>query len=71
METLGFPFSYAVERIETEALVNIFYRLSVEEPVVQKVIETRQSRRIKLPDAIIAATALIHDCNQGSSTFFF
>ena len=62
METLGYVFSDPVERKETEDLLSIIYRLPITEPIVQKVIEIRQSRRIKLPDAIIAATALLHDC---------
>ena len=34
----------------------------IDEEVVLKVISIRQTRKMKLPDAIIAATALIHDC---------
>ncbi|WP_162549973.1 PIN domain-containing protein [Hymenobacter nivis] len=34
--------------------------LPLDEPVVQQTILLRQQHRIKLPDAIIAATALIH-----------
>jgi predicted nucleic acid-binding protein len=33
----------------------------LDEPVILKGIETRKSFRIKLPDAIIAATAIVHD----------
>jgi predicted nucleic acid-binding protein len=62
METLGYAFSDPVERTETEALLTILFRLPISESIVQKVIEIRQSRRMKLPDAIIAATALVHDC---------
>ena len=62
METLGYAFSDPDEKQETEALLAILYRLPVSEPIVQEVIEIRQSRRMKLPDAIIAATALLHDC---------
>ncbi|AMJ66531.1 type II toxin-antitoxin system VapC family toxin [Hymenobacter sp. PAMC 26628] len=32
----------------------------LDEPVVQQTIRLRQQHRIKLPDAIIAATALVH-----------
>ncbi|MBK6996019.1 MAG: PIN domain-containing protein [Lewinellaceae bacterium] len=48
--------------LETEKLLSVLFRFSIEEQVVQKVIEIRQSRRMKLPDAIIAASALVHDC---------
>lgn len=34
--------------------------LPLDEPVTQQTILLRQQRRIKLPDAIIAATALVH-----------
>ena len=62
METVGYAFSDPDEKQETEALLAILYRLPISEPIVQEVIEIRQSRRMKLPDAIIAATALLHDC---------
>ena len=35
--------------------------LSLSDPVVYKTIEIRRSSKIKLPDAVIAATAIIHD----------
>ena len=62
METLGYSFADHTEKRETEAFLSILYRLSIDESVVQKVIELRQARRIKLPDAIIAATGLVHGC---------
>ncbi len=62
METLGYPFSDATEKLETEALLNVLLRLRISDPIVAKVIEIRQTRRMKLPYAIIAATALLHDC---------
>lgn len=33
----------------------------LDEPVILKTIAIRKSRRIKIPDAIIAATALVYD----------
>lgn len=62
METLGYPFSDENEKRETEALLDILFRFSIEESIVQKVVEIKQQRRIKLPDAIIAATAIVHNC---------
>ena len=62
METLGYTFSDPTEQQETAALLNILVRLPIAEAVVMKVIEIRQARRIKLPDAIIAATALLNGC---------
>jgi predicted nucleic acid-binding protein len=34
--------------------------LDIEEDIVNKTIIIKKSRRIKLPDAIIAATAIVH-----------
>lgn len=62
METLGYAFSDENEKEAIETLLSVLFRLPIDEEVVQKVISIRQTRRIKLPDAIIAATALIHDC---------
>ncbi|MFN0033673.1 MAG: type II toxin-antitoxin system VapC family toxin [Saprospiraceae bacterium] len=62
METLGYAFTDESEKQETEKLLVVLFRFPIEEVVVQKVIALRQIRRMKLPDAIIAATALIHDC---------
>ncbi|MBK9013551.1 MAG: type II toxin-antitoxin system VapC family toxin [Saprospiraceae bacterium] len=62
METLGYTFSDSTEQQETEALLNVLVRLPIADAVVMKVIEIRHSRRMKLPDAIIAATALLNNC---------
>ena len=62
METLGYPFADATEKQETENLVSILIRVPIDDAIVQKVITIRQNQRIKLPDAIIATTALLHDC---------
>jgi len=34
--------------------------LGLDEPVIQQTIQLRQQYKVKLPDAIIAATALVH-----------
>lgn len=62
METLGYAFADPQEKASTENLVSIIYRIPVSEDIVQKVILIRQSKRIKLPDAIIAATSIHNDC---------
>lgn len=62
METLGYTFESLSEKRDTEELLSVLIRLPLTEPIVQKVIEIRQSKRMKLPDAIIAATAIIHEC---------
>lgn len=43
-----------------QALVQSVEVLPLNEPVIQQTIRLRQQRRVKLPDAIIAATALAH-----------
>jgi predicted nucleic acid-binding protein len=40
--------------------INEASQLPLDEPVILQTIQLRQQRRIKLPDAIIAATALVH-----------
>ena len=62
METLGYHFADLIEKQETENLISVLNRIPLEEAIVQKVIAIRQSRRMKLPDAIIAATALLNEC---------
>ncbi len=62
METLGYAFSDDDEKQAIETLLSVLFRFSIEEVVVQRVVALRQTRRMKLPDAIIAATALVHDC---------
>jgi predicted nucleic acid-binding protein len=62
METLGYPFNDPYEKQETENLLSILIRIPIDDSIVQKVIEIRQTNRIKLPDAIIAATAIVYNC---------
>ncbi|MCL2502233.1 MAG: type II toxin-antitoxin system VapC family toxin [Bacteroidales bacterium] len=57
MELLGFS------KIESELVdfVNYASILPISDEVVEKTIEIRKIHRIKLPDAIIAATAIVHN----------
>jgi predicted nucleic acid-binding protein len=58
-------FSWEFPTFEMETTMKIFiygttiYKLTRE--VVYKTIEIRKGRKLKLPDAVIAATALVHD----------
>lgn len=57
MEFLGFPFN----KQEKQQAINFIEYAEIKmltNKIVQKVIEIRQEKRIKLPDAIIAATAM-------------
>ena len=61
IEVLGFNTQkYELEQLES------FIQLSsieyIDEAVADKTIEIRRKKRIKLPDAIIAATALVKNC---------
>ena len=57
MEVLGWRGHTASSRQAAEALLNSLEEISLTAPVVQRVIALRSSLAIKLPDAIIAASA--------------
>jgi predicted nucleic acid-binding protein len=61
IEVYGFP---SLKPEEKTALDVLFHRLTVhplDSAVVNRAIELRQQSRMGLADAIIAATALVHD----------
>ena len=47
---------------QTHALLQLMPELPLVEPVVQEAIRVRRQFGLKLPDAVIAATALVHAC---------
>lgn len=51
----------ASEEAALRQIISSCIELSLDEPVIQQTILLRQQHRIKLPDAIIAATALVHN----------
>lgn len=57
MEVLGWRGHTAASRQAAEALLNSLEEIPLSAPVVQRVIALRSSVAIKLPDAIIAASA--------------
>ena len=57
MEFLGFPFN-PEEKQQAIKLLEFASIKPLNDEIVQRVIEIRQEKRIKLPDAIIAATAI-------------
>ena len=61
MEALGFNFETAREQNTMEAFIGNATMLDMENMIVIKTIEIRKSIKITLPDAIIAATALVYD----------
>ena len=61
IELLGFAFADATNLADTTDFVNDSIVISLTEDIVEQTIELRQHYKIKLPDAIIAATAIVHD----------
>ncbi|MCB9304111.1 MAG: type II toxin-antitoxin system VapC family toxin [Lewinellaceae bacterium] len=59
IEVLGFKSSSAAEKL-LSGFFNDAFILGLTDEVVEKTIELRKIHKIKLPDAIIAATALTH-----------
>jgi len=60
MELLGWTNAEAeqLQVLQQFVTASVVYNLS--EPVIVKAIDIRKAHKIKLPDAIIAATALVH-----------
>lgn len=61
MEALGFNFKNNAEKSVTEVFMENSIILDLNPEVVQRTIAIRKSRKIDLPDAIIAATAITYD----------
>jgi hypothetical protein len=59
MEVLGFKFRSNEEEDFVKELIELFEVQFIDQNVAEKVIEIRKQNRIKLPDAIIAATAAV------------
>ena len=60
MEILGFNAKPSELSLLTE-FIDAVIVLPLTNDIADKTIDIRKSRKIKLPDAIIAATAIIHD----------
>ena len=67
MEALGFPFQNWEEEISVTMFCNTFERIFLTKDIEKQTILIRKMHKIKLPDAIIAATAIA--CNQTLVTF--
>lgn len=62
IEALGFNSSRTTEKLLSDFFTDAVV-LGLADEVVAQTIELRKSYKIKLPDAIIAATALVHSMN--------
>lgn len=60
MEVLGYKFDSIDEEKIVRDLLNLFNIIYVDEKITGKVVEIRRQNKIKLPDAIICATAMVH-----------
>lgn len=58
MEILGFPFNSKDEEQLVRDVLNRFITVYVNKVIAERVIRLRRQRKIKLPDAIICATAV-------------
>ena len=61
MELLGFDFSDATKNEITMAFVGESNLIQLTDEVIEQTIFLRKAKKMKLPDAIIAATALVYD----------
>jgi hypothetical protein len=58
MEVMGYDFNNAQEKSLIESLFGHFTVLMLDQPIANRVVNLRQIHKIKLPDAIICATAI-------------
>lgn len=61
IELLGWSFATLEDEQQAQAFVATATIFDLSEAVVSTTINLRKTHAIKLPDAIIAATALVHD----------
>lgn len=61
IETLGFNFKSFSEQATMKSFINGSSILNLNDDIVNTTIELRKKHKKKLPDAIIAATALVYD----------
>ncbi len=63
LELLGFPELNAADELGLRNLLGQFGEAPIDGAVIERAIEIRKSVRIKIPDAIVAATAVIYEAN--------
>ena len=61
IEALGFAFENEKEETKATNLCEKLVRLFLTREVEKQTILIRKTKKMKLPDAIIAATAIVHD----------
>ncbi len=60
LEVLSYPFTELEDKI-VRGFLGAFRLFDLDQPIFEKTIHLRRAHKIKLPDAIIAATANCHD----------
>jgi len=63
MEILGFGFEDPNEEIFIKDLLSVFNTIFIDQKIADIVVKIRKKKRIKLPDAIISATAISEGLN--------
>jgi predicted nucleic acid-binding protein len=61
MELLAWPGASNEQTIILTEFINASEVFALEEPIILKSIEIRKAHKTKLPDAIIAATAIVNE----------
>lgn len=61
MEILGYQFNDSTEEQFIKDLISIFEIVFIDQKIADLTVGIRKKKRIKLPDAIIAATAISKD----------
>ena len=63
LELFGLPGLEEEEEKKISEILKPFPEIGVDSKVIDRAIQVRKAKRIKVPDAIIAATALEKDCS--------
>jgi predicted nucleic acid-binding protein len=58
MEILGYDFEDPNEEMFIKDLLSVFKTIYIDQRIADTVVKIRRKKRIKLPDAIISATAI-------------
>jgi predicted nucleic acid-binding protein len=61
MEVLGFPFKEQKEEELVKSICDSLDVIYIDQAIAKEVVHLRKVNKIKLPDAIIAATALVNN----------
>ena len=61
MEVLGYDFESTKEKEFIEELLSYLSIIYIDETIAKRVIQLRKEKKIKLPDAIICATAIVNN----------